>query len=72
MVTSSTRLFFKRIHWARFALFTAFLGLYAWAISELQDVDKSWAEWIVGSLAITPGVIFGLIGLRVFKSEEPV
>jgi hypothetical protein len=47
--------------------FAVFLAVYARSITMLQHNPAIWAEWIVGTLALIPGVLmafllFGVVG----------
>ncbi|MDG2149612.1 MAG: hypothetical protein P8N09_08810 [Planctomycetota bacterium] len=59
--------FLGRIRWKRFVFFAVFLAVYARSITMLQHNPAIWAEWIVGTLALIPGVLmafllFGVVG----------
>lgn len=49
--------FLGRIRWKRFVFFAVFLAVYARSITMLQHNPAIWAEWIVGTLALVPGLL---------------
>lgn len=60
----------KNAGWARLLLFFSIFSVNAIVVPRIQRIEDTWATWVVGTLAMVPGVLLALFLCFVWRRKR--